>query len=92
MNRISIIIVLIITISQISAEELRPNYNDGNGTIIFERKENNISELLRKCVVDVKIGDLAKEEERIIYDHYSSKNKIGVLEDDAPAYEKRASS
>ena len=58
-----------------------PNYKNGNGTIIFKKIDNNIIEILRKCEVIVKIGDLARQEERIMYDDYKNKKAIGLLQD-----------
>lgn len=78
MKKYLLLLIAILFSSMLFAD---PNYNNGNGTIILEKKTDNINTIVRKCEVDVKIGDLLKEENRIIYDDYESKKIIGKLKD-----------
>ena len=75
------ILIIFISISNYMYSESVPNYNSGNGTIIFQNDTKDVIETIRKCNVDITIGDLAKENERIIYNDYTSKNTIGELQD-----------
>lgn len=52
------------------------NYSSGNGTIINQTIDDNISWVIRKHNQRVQIGDLAEKENLSIYDSYSS---AGIL-------------
>ena len=39
-----------------------PNYNNGNGTIMFESEYNGVKTVIRKCELEVTIGDLLRKE------------------------------
>ena len=58
-----------------------PNYNNGNGTIISESNINNVKIIIRKCTVEVTIGDLLREQNRIIFDGYLRGKEIAILKD-----------
>ena len=64
----------------VSATEIG-NYNNGNGTIIDQRNNNDSIIITRKCETEVVIGDLADEDQRVIYDNYRDRNAIGELQD-----------
>lgn len=76
----SILIIVILFISQIVFSN--PNYNNGNGTIIFSSEENEVKTVVRKCIINnIKIGDLLENKNRNIYENYSFNNSIGKLKD-----------
>ena len=56
-----------------------PNYNNGNGTILFESVEGNKKTVVRKCEMEVTIGEKLGKKSRIIYDrspnNYSAQNQ-----------------
>ncbi|MCI1209567.1 MAG: SH3 domain-containing protein [Treponema sp.] len=79
-KNICLILIQVIIISIIFAAE-KPNYNEGNGTIISITNQENCKITIRKHNQKVKIGDLATEKRRIIYDDYFSKKIIGKLND-----------
>lgn len=81
MKKNILIVSIIFAVSHLSFAEITANYNNANGTILLEKEENDTKVIIRKCEVDVTIGDLAKEKERIIYDDYKNKNVIGQLQD-----------
>ncbi len=57
-----------------------PNYNNGNGTIIFETVEGNKKTEIRKCEMAIIIGSEIADSSKIIYDDYKTCNEIGKLE------------
>lgn len=57
------------------------NYNNGNGTILEREVKDGVIKERRKCEVNVEIGDLLWGKQRIIYDNYTNKKQIGLLED-----------
>ena len=73
----TILISLISCLSLFAA----PNYEGGNGTIISEKTENYKKVIIRKCELDVKIGDLLTESNRTIFDNYTGGKEIGKLKD-----------
>lgn len=58
----------------------KPNYNNGNGTIIFETVEGNKKTEIRKCEMAIIIGSEIADSSKIIYDDYKTCNEIGKLE------------
>ena len=56
-----------------------PNYNNGNGTIIFEEVEGNKKTEIRKCEMKIVIGDELNNDSKIIYDDYKTCNEMGRL-------------
>lgn len=56
-----------------------PNYNNGNGTILFEEVEGNKKTEIRKCEMKIVIGDELSNDSKIIYDDYKTCNEIGRL-------------
>jgi hypothetical protein len=58
-----------------------PNYNNGNGTVLSEKTENGIKITVRKCELEVVIGNLLDEKYRDVYTACDKKNKIGKLHD-----------
>ena len=58
-----------------------PNYNNGNGTIMFESEYNGVKTVIRKCELEVTIGDLLRKENRFVYDKYVNGTIIGKLKD-----------
>lgn len=57
-----------------------PNYNNGNGTILFESVEGNKKTVVRKCEMEVTIGEKLGKKSRIIYDDYNTCVEIGKIE------------
>lgn len=58
-----------------------PNYADGNGTIILESEDDVYKTIVRKHIQTVKIGDMARDERRIIYSDMEKSEKIYELKD-----------
>lgn len=58
-----------------------PNYNNGNGTIISETNLHNKKIIIRKCIVEVIIGNLLQEQNRVIFDAYIDGKEIAELKD-----------
>lgn len=58
-----------------------PNYNNGNGTILSEKTENGIKITIRKCELEVVVGDLLDEKYRDVYTAFEKKKSIGKLRD-----------
>lgn len=56
-----------------------PNYNNGNGTILFEEIEGNKKTEIRKFEMTVSDTYSLNDESRIIYDDYKTCNKIGTV-------------
>lgn len=59
MKKFVLFLSIIFAFSHLSFAEQKPNYNNANGTIIFEKEENDTKMIIRKCEVEVTIGDLA---------------------------------
>lgn len=57
----------------------KPNYADGNGTIISESEDELYRTIVRKHIQTIKIGDLAQGEERIIYSDMDKSEKLYEL-------------
>lgn len=81
MKKFVLLICVLSVVITISFAEEAPNYQNGNGTIIYENEEKDTKVIIRKCEVEVIIGDLASFEQRIIYENYISKKPIGKLHD-----------
>ncbi len=79
MKKCIIFVMIVFTISHLLFAEEKANYNDANGTIIFGKEDTDTKVVIRKCEVEVTIGDLATEEQKIIYDDYKTKRIIGQL-------------
>lgn len=60
----------------------KADYAGGNGTIILESEDENNIITVRKHVQTVKIGDMARDERRIIYSDMEKSQKIYELKDD----------
>ena len=58
-----------------------PNYNNGNGTIISESNLHDKKIVIRKCIVEEVIGNLLREENRVIFNAYKNGKKIAELKD-----------
>ena len=59
----------------------KADYAGGNGTIILESEDENNTITVRKHVQTVKIGDMARDERRIIYSDMEKSEKIYELKD-----------
>lgn len=57
------------------------DYNNLNGTIIYQKTDTETQVTIRICELEVIIGDLATKEERVIYDSYVTKKIIANLKD-----------
>ncbi len=64
----------------------KANYGNGNGTVISEKEDDNQIVEIRKHIQTVKIGDLAKSEQRIIYSDTKKSNVIYNLQDNDEIY------
>ena len=60
----------------------KADYAGGNGTIISESEDENNIITVRKHVQTVKIGDMARDERRIIYSDMEKSEKVYELKDD----------
>ena len=79
--KIFFVAVIVLAVTFVSFAETTANYNSGNGTIVFEEVSSDRIVTIRKCEIEVIIGDLAGEKERVIYNDYVKGSVIGQLED-----------
>ena len=79
MKKTVLCILLLLTFAQFIFAS--PNYNNGNGTVLSEKTENGIKITVRKCELEVVIGNLLDEKYRDVYTACNKKNKIGKLHD-----------
>ena len=73
--------IILLVLSFLTSFIYSQNYNKGNGTILKKETENGIETTIRKCILDVTIGDLLDEEYRVIFDGYKSLNILSYLQD-----------
>lgn len=81
MVRHTVAIVLFFSLVSVCYSQ-NSNYKDGNGAIIDTRSRGDIHIIIRKHYQILKIGNLASDSERIIYDDYYNGKKIGGLNND----------
>ena len=76
----SLFLIILLTLAQLIFAN--PNYNNGNGTIIFSQNQDGVKTTIRKCEIDsIIIGDLLADKNRNIYSNYNFSKKIGKLND-----------
>lgn len=59
-----------------------PDYNGGNGTIVKSSTENGVQTTLRKCELEVVIGDVLQEKSRTLYEDMTTANPVGTVKND----------
>jgi len=57
------------------------DFSKDNGKIILQKNENNIQTIIRKCELEVIVGDMLNPQRRVIYDGIYKKNVLGNLVD-----------
>ena len=76
----SLFLIILLALAQLIFAN--PNYNNGNGTIIFSQNQDGVKTTIRKCEIDsIIIGDLLADKNRNIYSNYNFSKKIGKLND-----------
>ena len=76
----SLFLIILVVLAQLIFAN--PNYNNGNGTIIFSQNQDGVKTTIRKCEIDsIIIGDLLADKNRNIYSNYNFSKKIGKLND-----------
>lgn len=76
-----ILVLLLLTYTIMFSFSQENDYNNGNGTIIETKTDDGIELTIRRHIQNIKIGDLADEENLIVYDKPSlnNRNKTGTL-------------
>ena len=77
MKKVFLILILLLNSFFIFAEA---DYNNGNGSIISDKKIDNII-TIRKFDLEVTVGDMLNNPARTIYDNYQNGKEIGTLKD-----------
>ncbi|MBQ9539355.1 MAG: SH3 domain-containing protein [Treponema sp.] len=58
-----------------------PEYNDGNGTILSYVESDWVRKIIRKCEMDVTIGEMLSQEGHIVYESMEKESPVSTLND-----------